>query len=214
MPLRSLEFVTLRIKDAIFDKFRKLTSKRPSVNTVNPDIRIHEFLDTHEFTLYLDTSGDALFKRNLRKVTGKAPLRENLVAGILQLSSWRPGIPLLDPTCGSGTFLLETVQIALNIAPGIKRNFAFERFKRFDSTLWNKIKEESINQQKKKLQQPIYGSDLYGDALVGAHTNLYMAGFSDTVVLKQRKYFRNSCTGFNQYTYYQPTLRKTCRQPE
>lgn len=184
-PLRSLEFVTLRIKDAICDKFREFTSKRPSVNTVNPDIRIHGFLDAHEFTLYLDTSGDALFKRNLRKTTGEAPLRENLAAGILQLSGWKPGIPLLDPMCGSGTFLLEAVQIALNIAPGIKRNFAFEKFKKFDSTLWKRIKEESINQQKKTLQQPIYGSDLYGDALVDAHTNIDMAGFSDLVILKQ-----------------------------
>jgi len=184
-PLRSLEFVTLRIKDAICDKFRELTSKRPSINTVNPDIRIHGFLDKHEFTLYLDTSGDALFKRNVRKTTGEAPLRENLAAGILQLSGWKPGIPLLDPMCGSGTFLLEAVQIALNIAPGIKRNFAFEKFNTFDNTLWNRIKEKSINQQKKKLQQPIYGSDLYGDALVDAHTNLDMAGYSDLVVLKQ-----------------------------
>lgn len=184
-PLRSLEFVTLKIKDAVCDKFRELTNKRPSVNTVNPDIRIHGFLDAHEFTLYLDTSGDALFKRGLRKTTGEAPLRENLAAGILQLSGWKPGIPLLDPMCGSGTFLLEAVQIALNIAPGIKRNFAFEKFKKFDSTLWDKIKKEAINQQKQKLQQPIYGSDLYGDALLDARANLDMAGFSDLVVLKQ-----------------------------
>ena len=184
-PLRSLEFVTLRIKDAVCDKFRELTSKRPSINTVNPDIRIHGFLDARDFTLYLDTSGDALFKRDLRKNTGEAPLRENLAAGILQLSGWKPGTPLLDPMCGSGTFLLEAVQIALNIAPGIKRNFAFEKFKKFDSSLWNTIKEESINQQKDKLQQPIYGSDLYGDALLDAHTNLDLAGFSDLVALKQ-----------------------------
>ena len=184
-PLRSLEFVTLRIKDAVCDKFRELTNKRPSINTVNPDIRIHGFLDARDFTLYLDTSGDALFKRDLRKTMGDAPLRENLAAGILQLAGWKPGIPFLDPMCGSGTFLLEAVQIALNIAPGIKRNFAFEKFKKFDSSLWNKIKEDSINQQKDKLQQPIYGSDLYGDALLDAHTNLDMAGFSDLVALKQ-----------------------------
>jgi putative N6-adenine-specific DNA methylase len=152
---------------------------------VNPDIRIHGFLDAREFTLYLDTSGDALFKRDLRKTTGEAPLRENLAAGILQLAGWKPGIPLLDPMCGSGTFLLEAVQIALNIAPGIKRNFAFEKFKKFDSPLWNKIKEESISQQKEKLQQPIYGSDLYGDALLDAQANLDLAGFSDLVALKQ-----------------------------
>jgi len=184
-PLRSLEFITLRIKDAVCDKFRELTNKRPSINTVNPDIRIHGFLDARDFTLYLDTSGDALFKRGLRKTTGDAPLRENLAAGILQLAGWKPGIPFLDPMCGSGTFLLEAVQIALNIAPGIKRNFAFEKFKKFDSSLWNKIKEDSINQQKDKLQQPIYGSDLYGDALLDAHANLDMAGFSDLVALKQ-----------------------------
>ncbi|MDC0575986.1 THUMP domain-containing protein [Nitrosomonadaceae bacterium] len=184
-PLRSLEFVTLRIKDAVCDKFRELTNKRPSINTVNPDIRIHGFLDARDFTLYLDTSGDALFKRDLRKTMGDAPLRENLAAGILQLAGWKPGIPFLDPMCGSGTFLLEAVQIALNIAPGINRNFAFEKFKKFDSSLWNKIKEDSINQQKDKLQQPIYGSDLYGDALLDAHTNLDMAGFSDLVALKQ-----------------------------
>jgi putative N6-adenine-specific DNA methylase len=184
-PLRSLEFVTLRIKDAVCDKFRELTNKRPSINTVNPDIRIHGFLDAREFTLYLDTSGDALFKRDLRKTTGEAPLRENLAAGILQLAGWKPGIPLLDPMCGSGTFLLEAVQIALNIAPGIKRNFAFEKYKKFDSLLWNKIKEESISQQKEKLQQPIYGSDLYGDALLDAQANLDLAGFSDLVALKQ-----------------------------
>ena len=184
-PLRSLEFVTLRIKDAVCDKFRVLTNKRPNINTVNPDIRIHGFLDARDFTLYLDTSGDALFKRDLRKTRGEATLKENLAAGILQLAGWKPGIPLLDPMCGSGTFLLEAVQIALNIAPGINRNFAFEKFKKFDISLWNRIKEESISQQKDKLQQPIYGSDLYGDALLNAHTNLDLAGFSDLVALKQ-----------------------------
>ena len=184
-PLRSLEFVTLKIKDAICDKFRKSTNERPSVNTTNPDIRIHGFLDPNEFTLYLDTSGDALFKRNLRKATGNAPLRENLAAGILQLSGWKPGIPLLDPMCGSGTFLLEAIQIALNIAPGIKRNFAFEKFKKFDNILWSKIKKRSINQQREKSQQLIYGSDLYGNALADTYTNLHIAGFADMVVLKQ-----------------------------
>ncbi|TFH12340.1 MAG: class I SAM-dependent RNA methyltransferase [Nitrosomonadales bacterium] len=184
-PLRSLDFVTLRIKDAICDKFRELTNKRPSVNTVNPDIRIHGFLDAQEFTLYLDTSGDALFKRNLRKTIGEAPLRENLAAGILQLAGWEPGIPLLDPMCGSGTFLLEAVQMSLNISPGIRRSFAFEKFKKFDEALWSKLKRESVARQKTKIHQPIYGSDLYGDALADAHTNLSMAGFSDVVALKQ-----------------------------
>tara|TARA_Y100001936_G_C16093537_1_gene689089 strand:+ start:2155 stop:3333 length:1179 start_codon:yes stop_codon:yes gene_type:complete len=183
--LRSLKFITLKIKDAVCDKFRQLENKRPNVNTINPDIRIHGFLSEYEFTLYLDTSGNALFKRFLRRTTGIAPLKENLAAGILQLSGWEPGIPLLDPMCGSGIFLIEAVQIALNIAPGIKRNFAFEKFKKFDKVLWSKIREESISQQKEKLKQQIYGSDLYGNALSHARINLEIAGLSDLVILKQ-----------------------------
>ena len=179
-PLRSLDFVTLKIKDAICDKFHELSHKRPSVDTATPDVRVHGFLDAKEFTLYLDTSGDALFKRNLRKTSGEAPLRENLAAGILQLAGWKPGIPLFDPMCGSGTFLLEAVQMSLNIAPGSGRSFAFEKLKKFDDVLWGKLKRESVAQQKPKLPQPIYGSDLYGNALVDAHTNLSMADRKST----------------------------------
>tara|TARA_R110002073_G_scaffold20125_4_gene72630 strand:+ start:839 stop:2041 length:1203 start_codon:yes stop_codon:yes gene_type:complete len=184
-PLRSLDFITLKIKDAICDKFREITSNRPSVDTAQPDIRIHGFLDKQKFTLYLDTSGEALFKRGLRKVSGDAPLRENLAAGILRLAGWQPGTPLLDPMCGSGTFLLEAVQIALNIAPGSKRDFAFEKFQNFESGLWNNLKQTAIAAQLLPTPQPIYGSDLYGDALADANTNLTAAGFADVVTLKQ-----------------------------
>ncbi len=184
-PLRSLDFITLKIKDAVCDKFRKTTGKRPSIDTIQPDIRIHGFLDAHEFTLYLDTSGDALFKRGNRKTTGDAPLRENLAAGILQLTGWQPETPLLDPMCGSGTFLLEAAQIALNIPPGSQRHFAFEQFKQFDQTLWSKLKNNALSGQLSVSLQSIYGSDLYGYALTDARTNLEAAGLLDAVHLKQ-----------------------------
>ncbi len=184
-PLRSLDFVTLKIKDAVCDKFRETTGNRPSVDTTQPDIRIHGFLDAQKFTLYLDTSGDALFKRGLRKTAGQAPLRENLAAGILYLAGWQPGTPLLDPMCGSGTFLLEAAQMALNIAPGSGRSFAFEKLKKFDHVLWHKLKEEAVARQKLRTPQPIFGSDLYGDALADAHVNLSAAGFSKVIELKQ-----------------------------
>ncbi|HNP25670.1 MAG TPA: THUMP domain-containing protein [Nitrosomonas sp.] len=184
-PLRSLDFITLKIKDAICDKFRKTTGKRPSINTLQPDIRIHGFLDAREFTLYLDTSGDALFKRGNRKVAGDAPLRENLAAGILQLTGWEPGTPLLDPMCGSGTFLLEAAQIALNIPPGSQRHFAFEQFKQFDQALWSKLKNKALSAQLSVSQQSIYGSDLYGYALTDTRTNLEAAGLLDAAHLKQ-----------------------------
>lgn len=184
-PLPSLDFVTLRIKDAVCDKFREITARRPSVDTALPDIRIHGFLDAREFSLYLDTSGDALFKRGLRQNAGKAPIRENLAAGILYLTGWQPGTPLLDPMCGSGTFLLEAVQMSLDIAPGLGRSFAFERLDGFDKELWSRLKEAAIVRQKPKTLLPIFGSDLYGDVLADARANLSTAGFAEIVTLKQ-----------------------------
>ena len=114
-PLKSLDFATLKIKDAVCDKFRALTGDRPSVDTHTPDIRIHAFLESSRMTLYVDTSGDALFKRGVRQYTNVAPLRENLAAGILLLTGWQPGVPLLDPMCGSDLYGDELKAAHLNL---------------------------------------------------------------------------------------------------
>jgi putative N6-adenine-specific DNA methylase len=184
-PLRSLDFATLKIKDAICDKFREITGERPSVNTHAPDIRIHAFLDEIQMSLYVDTSGDALFKRGVRQYTNIAPLRENLAAGILMLSGWQPGTPLLDPMCGSGTFLIEAAQMSLNIAPGIGRHFAFEKLHTFNEEKWQAMRAEAIAAQKPVTPLPIHGSDLYGDELKAARLNLENAGLLAAVTLKQ-----------------------------
>ncbi|WP_300088354.1 THUMP domain-containing protein [uncultured Nitrosomonas sp.] len=184
-PLRSLDFVTLRIKDAVCDKFRATRGKRPDIDTTSPDMRIHGFLDAQKFTLYLDTSGEALFKRGLRQTQGEAPLRENLAAGILALAGWHPGTPLLDPMCGSGTLLLEAAQIACRIAPGSGRQFAFEKLKLFDAGNWKKLKQTTTSRQLERTFQSIYGSDLYGSALAHARHNLTAAGLAECVTLKQ-----------------------------
>jgi putative N6-adenine-specific DNA methylase len=184
-PLKSLEFITLRIKDAVCDKFRAEKNARPSVEKISPDMRIHAFFEGERFTMYLDTSGDALYKRGVRLHTNIAPLRENLAAGILMMAGWKPGIPLLDPMCGSGTFLIEAAQMSLNIQPGIARHFAFEKLKYFESAKWNAMREAAIAAQLPVSELPIYGSDLYGDALRAAHQNLEEAGIRETVDLKQ-----------------------------
>ena len=147
-PLKSLEFATLRIKDAVCDKFRQVVDSRPYIDTKTPAVRIHAYLTAENYQLYVDTSGDALYMRGNRKASIEAPLRENLAAGILQLSGWQVGQPLLDPMCGSGTFLLEAAMMALNIAPGLKRNFGFERLKNFESDTWKKIKNTALKNVK------------------------------------------------------------------
>ncbi|MEK7228624.1 MAG: THUMP domain-containing protein [Candidatus Binatota bacterium] len=184
-PLRSLGFVTLKIKDAVCDKFRRLSGRRPSVDTRRPDVRIQGYLTDRGFTLYLDTTGDPLFKRGKRISVGEAPLRENLAAGVLRLAGWVPGTALLDPMCGSGTFLLEAAQIALDIAPGLGRRFAFEKLKNFDARRWRELLQQSAARQKPRGPLSIYGSDLSGEALQSARANLAAAGLKEVVSLKQ-----------------------------
>ena len=184
-PLKSLDFLTLRIKDAVCDRFRSAVGSRPDVDTRAPEVRIHAFLDATQFTLYLDTSGEPLFKRGARSAQGEAPLKENLAAGILKLAGWQPGVALLDPMCGGGTFLVEAAQIALDIAPGSARSFGFEKLKAFDAALWRELRAAAEARRKPLAPLPIYGSDLYGDTLKFAQANLAAAGLDGTVQLKQ-----------------------------
>lgn len=184
-PLTSLKFVTLKIKDAVCDKIRHLTGRRPSVDTRQPDIPIQAHLTDHDFTIYLDTTGEPLFKRGKRIAAGEAPLRENLAAGILRLAGWEPGVPLLDPMCGSGTFLVEAALMALDIAPGLGRHFAFEKFKNFDRRRWHELLQRSQARQRLRAPLAIYGSDLSGDALKAARANLLASGLEKIVSLKQ-----------------------------
>lgn len=184
-PLKSLDFVTLRIKDAVCDKFKLLTTIRPSVDTHRPDIRIDAFVQHDYVALYLDTSGEPLFKRGLRKSSGEAPLRENLAAGILRLSGWAPDQPLLDPMCGSGTILMEAAQMARNISPGLGRRFAFEKLKNFDSKTWSNLCDTSRSHQTPGSSILIEGCDRHGMALRAAEANLRAAGLADAVRLTQ-----------------------------
>lgn len=184
-PLPSLDFVTLRIKDAICDRFRMVTTERPNVATNRADIRIDAFLTRQSMTLYLDTSGEALFKRGLRTAVIEAPVRENLAAGILRLVEWTGQQPLLDPMCGSGTFLLEAALMAHNIPPGLGRHFAFEKLRNFDAGAWQILCETARTKQRPQTSCTLYGSDINGAALQAARTNLRAAGLSDAVALKQ-----------------------------
>ncbi|MES2262297.1 MAG: class I SAM-dependent RNA methyltransferase [Pseudomonadota bacterium] len=183
-PLKSLEFTTLKIKDAICDRFRDMYSKRPSVDTREPDMRIVGFLDSHQFTVYLDTSGEALFKRGWRDETGDAPLRENLAAGLLRVSGWKPGLPLFDPMCGSGTILCEAAQMVQGIPPGVRRRFAFEKFHDFDPAPWQEMKT-SIKPNPLPDTPTIFGSDISGDMVAMTRHNLRSAGILFEVPLKQ-----------------------------
>ncbi len=189
-PLKSLDFITLRIKDAVCDRFRAETGERPSVDTAEPNVRIHAFLSDREATLYLDTSGDPLYKRGFKYASVEAPLKENLAAGILRLAGWAPGTPLLDPMCGSGTFLLEAALLAHDVAPGLARKFGFFRLENFNAALWQKLLTEAEGRRKAAMPQPLFGSDISQDQVERARQNLAAAGMQESVVLQRADLLR------------------------
>jgi putative N6-adenine-specific DNA methylase len=184
-PLRSLEFATLRIKDAVCDRFRAAVGARPDVDTRAPAVRIHAFLDERTVTLYLDTSGEPLYKRGWRGRTGEAPLKENLAAGLVMLAGWNGGEPFLDPMCGSGTVLIEAAAIALGVAPGSRREFGFERLDGFNARLWRELRELARAREDRTRPVAIFGADLYGAELAKARGAVAAAGLERAVHLKQ-----------------------------
>ena len=184
-PLKSLDFATLRIKDGVCDRFRDVTGRRPSVDTAAPDVRIHAFLTDRELTLYLDTSGEPLFKRGWRTAAVEAPLRENLAAGILRLAGWTPGTPLLDPMCGSGTFLAEAALIALDRAPGLGRRFAFEQLAGFERRAWESLLQAAQSRVRKPQALGIHGADRDARAIAAARENLQVLGLAGAVTLER-----------------------------
>jgi putative N6-adenine-specific DNA methylase len=178
-PLKSLKFATLTVKDGVCDRFREREGIRPSIAKLGADVRVYAYLDDRHATLYLDTSGEALFKRGYRVVDVTAPIRENLAAGILHLIGWNPDIPLYDPMCGSGTFLIEAAQMALGIPPGAKRRFGFYNLKQFDAPAWQRLRDTTPRKTPANLR--LYGSDLSQEALRAALAN-FTAGGVDEVI--------------------------------
>ena len=197
-PLQSLNFAALKIKDAIADRFRFKTGIRPDVNTQWPDARIYAHLTTDTVTIYIDTSGEPLFKRGWRQDTGEAPLKETLAAAMIAASGWAETIyeesddsdiepsfaPFYDPCCGSGTIAIEAAQIACNIAPGSTRRFGFEKLLPYQPHVWDAIKSEATQAvltpaERENIQ--IFGSDVSFRMVDFATRNAERAGVADVV---------------------------------
>ena len=188
-PLTSLNFAALKIKDAVCDRFRdKANGVRPDVNTLWPDVRIYTHLTTDSCSLYIDTSGEPLFKRGWREDKGDAPLKETLAAAMLAASGWMEGEddlqPLYDPCCGSGTIAIEAAQMACNIAPGSLRRFAFEKYLPYQKPVWDTIKKEAKDAEvlREPGQKPlIFGSDVAHRMVDFAQRNAQRAGVADVI---------------------------------
>ena len=160
--IENTNYLTLKIKDAIVDNIRSEFKKRPSIDKANPDIMLHVILKDNKLKIYIDSSGDPLFKRGYKNKIHKAALNESLAAGIVLLSSWNRKEPLYDIMCGSGTIPIEAAMIAYNIPPGIfRKNFAFQKWDNYDKIEWNNIKIKAQNNINLNNNIPIYGSDYF-----------------------------------------------------
>jgi putative N6-adenine-specific DNA methylase len=186
--LQSLNFAALRVKDAVCDDMRERSGERPSVDTRHPDLGLVLYMDDIEATLYVDTSGEALFKRGWREDTGEAPLKETLAAAMLAAAGWQ-GRPedgaLLDPCCGAGTIPIEAAQIACGIAPGLQRRFAFEKLLPFRPHLaaWQALKQAARARQHPP-QVAIYAGDVAFRMTDFATRNAERAGVKHAIEFK------------------------------
>ena len=138
-------------------------------------------------TVLIDTTGSSLFKRGYRAEKGGAPIKENMTAAILLLSNWYPDKPLIDPTCGSGTFCIEAAMIGMNIAPGLHRHFAFEEWNWVDSDLIRHVRARALGQIKQDIQLDILGTDIDARMVEIAKRNAEEAGVSEQIVFKQMR---------------------------
>jgi putative N6-adenine-specific DNA methylase len=186
-PLKSLNFAALRVKDAVADRFRAKAGSRPNVETQWPDVRIHLHLTRELATVYIDTSGEPLFKRGWRVDKGDAPLKETLAAAMIAATGWDPlgeqPLPLYDPCCGSGTVLIEAAQMACRIAPGSQRRFAFEKLLPYQQHVWSTIKNEAASAVTTSAA-PIFGSDVSHRMVDFAQRNAERAGVAASVQLR------------------------------
>jgi len=169
-------FAALRIKDAVVDRLREHTGRRPNVDKKRPDVPLKLSLKKGTARLYRDLAGASLHKRGYRPVQVKSPLNEATAAGLLLLAGWHGQGDLVDPLCGSGTFLIEAAWIAADRAPGLRRRFAAERWPDADKALWKRLREEASARVARSLPIKIAGIDRHPGAVSLAHKALSAAG--------------------------------------
>lgn len=188
------KYAALKVKDALVDQFRDRFGKRPSVDVKNPDLRIHLHIAHDKVTLLLDSSGDSLHKRKYRFEKVQAPINEVLAAGMILLTGWKGEVPLADPMCGSGTFLIEACMIARNIPPQqVRKRFGFMNWVDYDPDLWHSIREEAREQQK-PLNVSIEGSDISSRAILISEKNIAMARLSEDISLSRKDFFASAAS--------------------
>lgn len=187
---RHANFIALKAKDAIADRFREKYDRRPYVDTKDPFLQVNVHIRENIVTISLDSSGPSLHMRGYRRQQVDAPLNEVLAAGVILLSGWDRQSPLMDPMCGSGTILCEAARIAANIPPQTKtRHFAFQRWKNFDNQVWDSVCMEAQQNVDKTKIPTLTGYDILPKAINAAKSNIEAAGLQDYISIGDEDFF-------------------------
>lgn len=177
------KYAALKTKDAIADYFRNKFGRRPSVDTEFPDVRFNVHINRNHCTISLDSSGSSLHLRGYKTISGNAPLSEVLASGLILLSEWDREKTFVDPMCGSGTLLIEAAMIAAKIPAGYyRKSFGFEKWKDFDRSLWEKVKETS-DSKRTEPSVKIVGGDQSSLAMRSTRKNISSAGLEKLISL-------------------------------
>ncbi|MCB0465914.1 MAG: class I SAM-dependent RNA methyltransferase [Aequorivita sp.] len=189
------QYIALKTKDAIVDRFRDREGLRPDVDLDHPTLRINVHIDRNICTVSLDSSGESLHKRGYKVESTLAPINEVLAAGILMLSGWQGQCNFLDPMCGGGTMLTEAAMIACNIPPNLNREeFGFETWPDFDVDLYEKIEEAALKKVR-DFPHKIFGFDTDPVAVKKAKENIKSANLQDFIEVKQQDFFQSEKEG-------------------
>lgn len=189
------QYIALKTKDAIVDRFRDREGVRPDVDLDHPTLRINVHIDRNICTISLDSSGESLHKRGYKVESTLAPINEVLAAGILMLSGWQGQCDFLDPMCGSGTMLTEAAMIACNIPPNLNREeFGFETWPDFDVDLYEKIEEAALKKVR-DFPHKIYGFDSDPVAVHKSKENIKSANLQEFIEVRQKDFFESEKQG-------------------
>lgn len=189
------QYIALKSKDAIVDKFRNETGERPNIDLRFPDLKVNIHIDRSVCTVSLDSSGESLHRRGYKTATNIAPINEVLAAGLVMLSGWDGQCDFIDPMCGSGTLLAEAAMIACNIPPNLMRKeFAFERWQDWDVELFETI-EESLLKKTRDFHYKLIGYDKSPSAITKAKENINNAHLSEFVSVQHEDFFKTRRAG-------------------
>ena len=184
------QYIALKTKDAIVDRFRDQKGVRPNIDLRFPDLKINIHIDKNHCTVSLDSSGESLHRRGYKTATNIAPINEVLAAGLIMLSGWDGQSDFRDPMCGSGTILIEAAMIACNIPPNLMRKeFAFERWQDWDVELFEKI-ESSLLSKTRDFHFKISGFDKSPSAVRKALDNVKNAHLEEFISVNHEDFFK------------------------